>query len=380
MKEVFRILAINPGSTSTKVAVFENDKKVFDLNLAHAAEDLALFQEIPEQKGYRRGMIVDALEAAGYSIGDMDAFVGRGGGMESCQSGTYPVGGILLEHAATCHAAKHPSVLGAVLSHEFAMATGKPAYIVNPPDVDELEDVARITGIRGVYRQSRYHVLNQKETGRRAAVALGKTYEESNLIVAHIGGGISIAAHRGGRVVDVNDIINGDGPMAPTRCGSVAVGSMLALLKKNSPEELKEMTSKNGGIVNLLGTSDMREVSARIAAGDEQAKLTYDAMIYQIGKSIGSCAAVLHGQVDGVVLTGGISYDAYVVDSLKKMVSFIAPVLVFPGENEMEALAAGALRVLRGEEELKTYSGKAIWQGFPWDREDQEQTAKNENH
>ena len=368
MEVVYRILAINPGSTSTKVAVFENEEKVFDLNLNHAVEELARFQEIPDQKDYRRAMIVDALEKAGYRIEDMDAFVGRGGGMESCQAGTYLVGGILLEHAATCHAAKHPSVLGAVLSFEFAMATGKPAYIVNPPDVDELEDVARITGIRGVYRQSRYHVLNQKETGRRAAIAIGKTYDESNLIVAHIGGGISIAAHRRGRVIDVNDIINGDGPMAPTRCGSIAVGSLLALLKDHSPEELKERTSKNGGVADLLGTSDMREVSARIAAGDEHAKLVYDAMIYQIGKAIGSCAAVLHGRIDAIVLTGGISYDAYAVESLREMISFLAPVLVYPGENEMEALAAGALRVLRGEEPLKHYDGLPAWKGFDWDK------------
>lgn len=365
MEKTFKILAINPGSTSTKVAVFQNDNKVFDLNLNHAAEDLAKFAEIPDQKVYRRDMIMDALQTGGYCIEKMDAFVGRGGGMEPCEGGTYPVEGILLEHAATCHAAKHPSVLGAVLAHEFAEATGKPAYIVNPPDVDELQDVARITGIKGVYRQSRFHALNHKEVGRRAAAANGKTYEESNLIIAHIGGGISVAAHRLGRVVDVNDIINGDGPMAPTRCGAVPVANVLALLKDHSAEELKAMTSKSGGVLNLLGTSDMRNVTARIADGDAFAKLVYDALIYQIGKAIGSCAAVLHGKVDSVVLTGGISHDAYVTESLKEMVGYIAPVQVFPGENEMEALAAGALRVLRGEETLKTYSGFPVWQGFP---------------
>lgn len=360
----YKILAINPGSTSTKVAVFENENKVFDLNLNHAAEDLAKFAEIPDQKEYRRDMIINALREAGYSVDGMDAFVGRGGGMEPCEGGTYPVEGILLEHAATCHAAKHPSVLGAVLSHEFAAATGKPAYIVNPPDVDELQDVARITGIRGVYRQSRFHALNHKEVGRRAAAVNGKRYEESNLIIAHIGGGISVAAHRQGRVVDVNDIINGDGPMAPTRCGAIPVANILALLKDHTAEEVKAMTSKNGGIVDLLGTSDMREVTARIKGGDSYAKLVYDALIYQIGKAIGSCGAVLQGKVDSVVLTGGISHDPYVVESLKQMIGYLAPVLVFPGENEMEALAAGALRILRGEEDLKTYSGLPVWQGF----------------
>lgn len=368
MKDMFRILAINPGSTSTKVAVFENEEKVFDLNLDHASEELARFQEIPDQKDYRRAMIMKALESAGYRIEDMDAFVGRGGGMEPCEGGTYPVEGILLEHAATCHAVKHPSVLGAVLAHEFAVITGRPAYIVNPPDVDELQDVARITGIRGVYRQSRFHALNHKEVGHRAAALLGKQYEESNLIIAHIGGGISIAAHRRGRVVDVNDIVNGDGPMAPTRCGAIPVANVLSLLKDHSPVELKAKTTKNGGIVDLLGTSDMREVSTRMAQGDERARLMYDALIYQIGKAIGSSAAVLHGEVDAVVLTGGIAHDTYVVDSLRTMVGFLAPVLLFPGENEMEALAAGALRVLRGEEKLKVYNGEPAWKGFPWDQ------------
>lgn len=362
MEKTYKILAINPGSTSTKVAVFENEEKVFDLNLDHAAEDLAKFAEIPDQKEYRRDMIIDALRKAGHNVEEMDAFVGRGGGMEPCEGGTYPVEGILLEHAATCHAAKHPSVLGAVLSHEFSEATGKPAYIVNPPDVDELQDVARITGVRGIYRQSRFHALNHKEVGRRAAAANGKSYEESNLIIAHIGGGISVAAHRQGRVVDVNDIINGDGPMAPTRCGAVPVANILSLVKDRSIEEVKALTSKSGGIVDLLGTSDMREVGARINQGDTFAKLVYDALIYQISKAIGGCGAVLHGNVDSVVLTGGIAHDPYVVESLKRMVSYLAPIQVFPGENEMEALAAGALRVLRGEEALKVYSGQPVWQ------------------
>ena len=368
MEAVYRILAINPGSTSTKVAVFENDEKLFDKNLSHAAEELAQFREIPDQKAYRRDMIIQALREAGFRLEDMDAFVGRGGGMEPCEGGTYPVEGILLEHAATCHAAKHPSVLGAVLSHEFAQATGKPAFIVNPPDVDELQDVARITGVRGVYRQSRFHALNHKEVGRRAAASLSGKYEQCNLIIAHIGGGISIAAHRQGRVVDVNDIINGDGPMAPTRCGGVPVAGILDLLKDHSPAEIREMTTKSGGIVSLLGTSDMREVSRRASAGDGKARLVYDAMLYQIGKAIGSCAAVLHGRIDAIVLTGGISYDAYAVESLREMISFLAPVLVYPGENEMEALAAGALRVLRGEEQLKHYDGLPAWKGFGWDK------------
>lgn len=364
MDKVYLILAINPGSTSTKVAVFKNNNKVFDLNIQHEAEELAKFKEIPEQKEYRRDMIIEALSAGGFRIGEMDVFVGRGGGMEPCEGGTYPVEGILLEHAATCHAAKHPSVLGAVLAHEFAGTTGKPAYIVNPPDVDELQDVARITGINGVYRQSRFHALNHKEVGHLSAKALGKKYEEANLVIAHIGGGISVASHRKGRVVDVNDIINGDGPMAPTRCGSISVGSVLELLKKHTVEEIKLKVIKSGGIVDLLDTSDVLEVSQKADAGDAYAKLIMDALIYQIGKAIGSCVAVLEGDVDSIVLTGGISRNQYVINGLKKMVSTFAQVQIFPGENEMEALAAGVMRILRGEEEVKHYDGKPVWNGF----------------
>ena len=370
MMQSFRILAINPGSTSTKVAVFEDEKKVLDRNIDHAAAELARFAEIPDQREYRRDRIVAALAEGGFSIDQMDAFVGRGGGMESCEGGVYPVEGILLEHAATCHTVKHPSVLGAVLAHEFAQAAGKPAYIVNPPDVDELQDVARITGVRGIYRQSRFHALNHKEVGHRAAAALGKTYETSDLIVAHIGGGVSVAAHRQGRVVDVNDIVNGDGPMAPTRCGAVPVAGVLELMRERPADQVKALTTKNGGVVDLLGTSDMRQVTARIAAGDRFAKLVYDALIYQVGKAIGSCAAVLHGRVDSVVLTGGIVHDSYVVDTLREMVGYIASIQVFPGENEMEALAAGALRVMRGQETLKVYTGEPVWKGFAFDEKE----------
>lgn len=259
------------------------------------------------------------------------------------------------------------------MSHEFSELTGKPAYIVNPPDVDELQDVARLTGVKGRFNRSRFHALNQKEIGHRAAEGLGKRYEMCNFIIAHIGGGISIAAHRKGRVVDVNDIISGDGPMAPTRCGSLSALDMIELCFDGgyTKQELLDLTRKTGGFVSLLGTSDTIEVEQRMKNGDSYAKLVYDAMIYQIGKCIGSMAAVLNGKVDMIVLTGGISHSKYVVDGLKKMCGFLAPLQVFAGEFEMEALAAGALRVLTGEEELKHYAGKPVFQGFEFDKNKQ---------
>lgn len=355
-----RILVINPGSTSTKVAVFEDDAQVFSKNIDHDAAELARFPDIPDQLPYRRDVILGELEAAGYPLDSFGVFVGRGGGMDPCEGGTYVVEGLLLEHARTCHATRHPSVLGAVLSYEFASQYGKPAYIVDPPDVDEFEPVARISGLKRVPRESRFHALNQKEVARRAATALGKRYEDCNLVVAHIGGGISVAAHKKGRVVDVNDIINGDGPMAPTRCGQVTVKGIVDLCFSGdfSQKEIYELIRKNGGITDHLGTSDTREVMARKEAGDEEAGLVMDAMIYQIAKSIGAYATVLSGQVDAVVLTGGIVHSPYVVESLKGYCGYIAPVQVYPGEFEMEALAHGALRVERGQEAPKHYVGR----------------------
>lgn len=366
MEELYKILAINPGSTSTKIAIFQNEKKVFSQNVSHDAEELKMFEDIPDQLPYRRDFILEAVEEAGYSIEDMDAFVGRGGALESCTSGTYLVEGILLEHASTCHAAHHPSALGAVLAHEFAKKKNKPAFIVNPPDVDEFEMVAHVTGIAGVIRQSRFHVLNQKEVAMRVAKQIGKTYDTSNLVVAHLGGGISITAHKYGRAVDTNDIINGDGPMAPTRCGQVDVASIIEMCfsGRYSKKQMEAYTSKNGGIVNHLGISDIREVIKMIEKGDEYAKLIYDAMIYQIGKAIGSYASVLCGEVDAIILTGGIAHDKYVVDELTRMNAYIAPIITVPGEFEMEALASGAYRVLSGMEPVKHYTGEPIFKGL----------------
>lgn len=361
MHGVYKIFAINPGSTSTKIALFENDRNVFGANIDHDADTLAGFPEIRDQLPYRRQMILDALAGAGVSLRDTDAFVGRGGGLAPLTGGTYAIGEVLLEHARACFAGAHPATLGAQLAAALADEFGGTRYVVNPPDVDEFCDLARVTGLKGVYRESRIHALNQKEIGIHYAASRNACYEDLNLIIAHIGGGISVTAHCRGRMIDSNDILNGDGPFAPTRCGTIAVKSVL----RQDPKALAPKITKSGGLVDHLGTSDTREVLRRIEAGDGYAKLIYDAMIYQIAKQTGAMAAVLCGKIDAILLTGGISNDPYLTGELKKYVSFLAPVEIMAGEYEMEALAAGALRVLRGEEAALTYTGEPVWNGFP---------------
>jgi butyrate kinase len=353
-----RILAINPGSTSTKVAVFEDEEKVFQENINHPAE--CLKDAIQEQLPFRKRVILETLEKQGFPLESFHVFSGRGGGLISCPGGVYKIEELLLEHSRRW--TKHPAVLGALLADEFARINKMPAFIVDPPDIDEMQDVARISGIKDFPRESSFHALNQKEAARRAAKSLGKSYDAVNLVVAHIGGGISVGAHREGRVIDATDLINGGAPMAPTRAGQVAAKAWIEMCfsGKYSKKEVEDFTSKNGGVINHLGTSDMKEVEQRIEEGDRYARLVYDAMIYQTGKNIGAYATVLHGKVDAVVITGGIVKSPYLRETLESMVAYIAPVIVYPGEFEMEALAGGALRVMRGEEEALCYTGEPV--------------------
>ena len=362
----YKVFAINPGSTSTKIAMFEGDKEVFSKNVSHDAEKLKEFKEISDQFDYRKETILKELAEAGQTLEGVDAFSARGGGLVNVEGGVYKVGEKLLEHARVGYTVKHPATLGAQLSDAFAKEYGGVAFVVNPPDVDEFTDVARVTGLKGIYRESRIHALNQKEIGIRYAAKLGKKYEDLNLIICHIGGGISVTAHNHGKMVDSNDIANGDGPMAPTRCGQLPVKDVVTMCfsGKYTEKEMREKITKTGGLVDHLRTSDAREVTEMIKNGNQYAKLIYDAMIYEIGKTAGSMAAVLCGKVDGIIFTGGISHDKYVVEKLTEMLSFIAPITVMAGEFEMEALAAGAIRVLSGKEEAKTYTGIPVWNGF----------------
>lgn len=362
----YKVFAINPGSTSTKIAMFEGDREVFSKNVSHDAEKLKEFKEISDQFDYRKETILKELAEAGQTLEGVDAFSARGGGLVNVEGGVYKVGEKLLEHARVGYTVKHPATLGAQLADAFAKEYGGVAFVVNPPDVDEFTDVARVTGLKGIYRESRIHALNQKEIGIRYAAKLGKKYEDLNLIICHIGGGISVTAHNHGKMVDSNDIANGDGPMAPTRCGQLPVKDVVTMCfsGKYTEKEMREKITKTGGLVDHLGTSDAREVTEMIKNGNQYAKLIYDAMIYEIGKTAGSMAAVLCGKVDGIIFTGGISHDKYVVEKLTEMLSFIAPITVMAGEFEMEALAAGAIRVLSGKEEAKTYTGIPVWNGF----------------
>ena len=362
----YKIFAINPGSTSTKIALFEGNQPVFSSNVAHDAEVLKQYREINDQFDYRKETILEEVEKAGVSLEGVDAFSARGGGLVSVEGGVYVVNDKLLEHARAGFSVKHPAMLGAQLADAFSKTYGGNAYVVNPPDVDEFSDLARVTGWKGVYRESRIHALNQKEIGIRYAASRGNKYEEMNLIICHIGGGISVTAHQKGKMVDSNDIAQGDGPMAPTRCGAIPVKEVMkACFTGNCTEkELYEKITKSGGLVDHLGTSDAREVRGMMEQGNAYAKLVYDAMIYQIGKCAGSMAAVLEGDVDGIIFTGGISHDGYLVEKLTGMLRFIAPVTVMAGEFEMEALAAGALRVLNREETAREYTGIPVWNGF----------------
>jgi butyrate kinase len=364
MKTSYRVFTINPGSTSTKVALFENETKLYSFNVKHDAEKLSKFRSISEQLPFRKEVILHELKKNTVELKNIDAFSSRGGGFVSMPAGTYAINEALLYHAKTGYTIKHPANLGPQLAKEFADAYGGEAFVVNPPDVDEFNEISRITGIKGVYRESRLHVLNQKEVGIRYGKSVHKPYKELNLIICHIGGGISITMHEKGKMVDSTDNAQGDGPLAPTRCGAITVSKIVAMCYSDNytQEYMNNLTVKSGGWIDLLGTSDAREVRARIDAGETYAKLVYDAMIYQICKAIGSFAAVLRGKIDAIILTGGIANDQYLTDGIKSYIDFFAPVIVMAGEFEMEALASGAIRVLSGEEKALMYTGIPIWQ------------------
>lgn len=350
------ILAINPGSTSTKVAVFLGEEKVFSKNISHPAEDLAGFRRITDQYDFRKRAILQFLKDNAFDITLLAAVVGRGGLLTPMSSGTYNVGDDMM-HYLQQTPLEHASNLGALLARAVADPLGLPAYIVDPVVVDEMEEIAKITGVPEIRRISIFHALNQKAVAREAAARIGKKYDESNLIVAHLGGGISIGAHRCGQVVDVNNALNGDGPFAPERAGSLPAWSLVewALSGKYDTATMKKKLTGQGGIVAHLGINDMRQVEERVKQGDARAALVYQAMAYNVAKWIGAMAAVLAGRVDAVVLTGGIAYDADFVEWIRARVSFIAPLIVIPGEDEMSALAKGALRVLNGEEQAKQW-------------------------
>ncbi|MCI8538191.1 MAG: butyrate kinase [Oscillospiraceae bacterium] len=366
VNDTMKILTINPGSTSTKIAVFEDGQTLYSANVSHDASELAKYASISDQLPYRERTIRALLAENGVNLDGTAAVVGRGGGLIAMEGGVYAVDALLLDHAAKgANGVQHPAQLGPQLARTFSGELGCPAFVVNPPDTDELQDVARMTGIRGVYRNVHLHALNLKETAIRHAQGMGRQYEDCNFVVCHIGGGVSVSAHRKGRMIDGCDIVGGEGPMAPTRCGAVPASALIDYCFSGVDKKTaKALCTKTGGFVSLLGTADAIQVSERAAGGERLAWLAWNGMIYQIVKEIGAMAAALHGQVDGILLGGGMVHNKDLVAQITGACSFIAPVSAYPGEFEMEAMAAGALRALKGEEAVRQYTGVSVFQAF----------------
>jgi len=353
------ILVINPGSTSTKLAIFNGEKEALLKTLRHLPSELEGFHRIIEQADFRKAIILEFLKESKLELSDFRAVIGRGGLVKPIPGGIYEVDAKMLEDLRSGKYGDHASNLGAVLAWDLSDNGRIPAFMADPVVVDEMSEMAKYTGFPSFTRRSIFHALNQKAVARLAAAGLGEEYENVNLIVVHMGGGISIGAHQKGRVIDVNNALDGDGPFSPERSGTLPVTQLVDLCFSEGMtlEIMKKKLKGNGGLVAHLGTNDAMDVQKRIKAGDEKAKLIYSAMIYQVGKSVGKCAAVLQGKVDAIILTGGLAYDTnFVVNPLKEMISFIAPILVFPGGDEEKALASATFRVLKGYEEAKKYS------------------------
>lgn len=350
------VLVINPGSTSTKVAIFKHNENLIQNNLTHPSEELDKYEKIADQFQMRKELIVEWMKSQGYELNSLRAVVGRGGLLRPMPGGTYEVTKKMMDDLNIGYQGEHASNLGGLIARAIADEAGVKSYIVDPVAVDEFEDIARISGIPLIERRSLGHALNIKAVGRRVANRLGHKFEDINMIVAHLGGGISIAPLKKGKAIDYNNA-NEMGPFSPERTGGLPVGDLVKLCFSGeyTYKEIKTKIKGKGGLVAYLGTNDGRVVEKMISEGDEKAKLVYDAMAYQIGKEIGSMAAVLGGDIKAVVITGGLAYSKYLTGRIGNMVSFIASVEIEPGEDEMEALNEGALRVLSGEEKAKIY-------------------------
>ncbi|XCP86699.1 butyrate kinase [Roseburia hominis] len=354
----YKILVINPGSTSTKIGVYEDETLLFEETLRHSTEEISQYATIVDQKDFRKKLIVDILAANNFDIKSLNVVVGRGGLLKPIPGGTYTVSDALLEDLKIGKQGQHASNLGGILAREIGDEIGVPSYIVDPVVVDELEPVARYSGLPELPRVSIFHALNQKAVAKRYAKEQGVPYNSLRLIVVHMGGGVSIGAHKYGKVVDVNNCLHGDGPFSPERSGSLPVGALVKMCfsgEYTQAEILKKINGK-GGLNAYLGTNDMRQVTQMaFEEGNAEAENVFHAFTYQVSKEIGAMAAVLDGKVDQIILTGGIAYGAKVVEEITAKVGFIAPITVYAGEDELLALTQGALRVMTGEEEALTY-------------------------
>lgn len=369
MERIYKMLVINPGSTSTKVSYFENENNVFTESIFHDAPVLLSYPTVNDQMPLRRGVIEDFMKSHGLSPMQMDAFVGRGGSAQPQKAGVMEIDEKLVaDTAAGVGGSDHPAKLGVMLAHELAKEYGSKSYTVNPTNVDELWDYARPTGIAGLYRRAQTHVLNQKGIAAIHAKSMGKRYEDCNFILCHIDGGITVTAHRRGRMVDSTEGAGGDGPFTPTRLGSIPVMEVLTYLESgHTVQEMKAMLSRSGGFVSHFGTSNSDTIHALVEQGDGKAVTIWNAMIYQLCKSIGAMSAVLEGEVDGILLTGGLVRFEDIVVGIRQRCSWIAPVTVYPGECEQEAMAESVLEVLRGQKEANLYTGEPVFRGFDWE-------------
>lgn len=351
------ILVVNPGSTSTKIAIYNHDQCLVKENITHSADELKIFPALNDQLPFRKETILNWLSHNHYSLGQFKAIAARGGGLKPIPSGVYQVNQLMLDDLKSCKYLTHASNLGALLANDLSGNFHIPAYIADPVVVDELEDIARISGLKSIERISIWHALNQKHIARRAAKDIGKTYEECNFIVVHMGGGVSIGAHCKGKAIDVNNALNGEGPMSAERSGSLPILALaeLCFSGKYTYAEIKKLSAGKGGMVSHLGTNNAKEVEDRAEQGDPEAMRIMDAIVYQMAKFIGEMSTVLKGVVDRIVYTGGMAYSKVIDKRLDEYVSFIAPSLIYPGEDEMEALAINIYRVLTGEMRPNVY-------------------------
>lgn len=350
-----KVLVINPGATSTKVAVFEEEQELLKKSIVHTAQELEGFDRVIDQADFRQRAVLEAVAEGGFRLEDFDAVCGRGGLYRPIPSGTYAVSDRVMQDVEQAPYGEHPSNLGAYLARRIGDLVGIPAFFVDPVCVDEMTEVAHVSGFAEFRRLSQFHALNQKSVGRKAARQLGKSYEEARLIVCHLGGGVSVAAHDHGRVVDVFNVKD-EGAMGMDRGGGLPVNQLIDYCYAGrSREEVKRTLGRRSGMLSYVGTTDFREICAGVVAGDERFTAAYRALVYQLAKDIGAMAAVLHFEVDAIVYTGGMAYEQFFCDDITAYVGRLAPVLRFPGEEEMRALAEGALRVLHGEAQAERY-------------------------
>ncbi len=350
-------LIINPGSTSTKIGVFEDENLLFEETLRHSTEEIGRYASIVDQKDFRKQIILDLLKEKNFDLHSLGMVVGRGGMLKPIPSGTYPISDALLHDLTIGFQGQHASNLGGILAREIADPLGIPSYIVDPVVVDELDDIYRYSGVPELPRTSVFHALNQKAVAKRYAKEIGKDYASLNLIVVHMGGGVSVGAHKQGRVIDVFNALDGDGAFSPERAGAVQSGALIRMCfsGKYTEQEVYKKFVGGGGFNAYCGTNDMRDVDKMADEGDAHAAEVREAFIAQVAKDMGSMACVLEGKIDQILITGGIAYDKVVVDGLKKRAGWIAPITVYPGEDELLALVQGGLRVLNGEEKAMEY-------------------------